>query len=197
MIMVQKALGASACIFAIGTIASMGLISPREVLAHGGHGHHQATRVFAAGQPGDPNKPFRTVTVVMTDDGGKMAYTPDRVDVTKGEQIKFILRNAGLVDHEFLIDTIANNARHKSEMEKNPEMEHDEPNGARLRPGATKEILWRVYQSRHLRVRLLAAWPLRIRHERPGRDQIALTGIEQALPACSAVLSAASAESST
>ena len=79
----------------------------------------------------------------MTDDGGKMAYMPDRVDEKKGEQIKFVLRNGGLVDHEFLIDTVANNARHKAEMQKNPEMAHEEPNGARLKPGTTKEILWR------------------------------------------------------
>ena len=28
-------------------------------------------------------------------------------------------------------------------MEKNAEMEHEEPNGARLKPNASKEILWR------------------------------------------------------
>ena len=144
--MLQKAFVASACIVAIGTIAAMGVVTPGPALAHSGHGSH-AVKPFAAGEPGDPTKPFRTIEVVMSDDGGKMAYTPDRLDVKKGEQIKFILRNAGLVDHEFLIDTVANNARHKSDMEQNPEMAHDEPNGARLRPGATAEILWRFTKS--------------------------------------------------
>jgi uncharacterized cupredoxin-like copper-binding protein len=79
----------------------------------------------------------------MTDEAGKMAYTPDRLEVKRGEQIKFVLKNAGLVDHEFLIDSVANNARHKEEMAKNPDMQHDEPNGVRLKPGETREILWR------------------------------------------------------
>jgi uncharacterized cupredoxin-like copper-binding protein len=57
------------------------------------------------------------------------------------------LKNAGVVDHEFLLDTVANNARHKVEMEKDPGMEHEEPNGARLKPGATRELLWRFTRS--------------------------------------------------
>jgi uncharacterized cupredoxin-like copper-binding protein len=72
-----------------------------------------------------------------------MSYTPDKIEVKKGEQVKFVLENAGVVDHEFLIDSVTNNAQHKLEMEKNPDMQHEEPNGARLKPGATKEILWR------------------------------------------------------
>ena len=103
--MVQKALIESVCIIAIGTVAAMGLVSPGRVLAHSGHGKHAATSL-AAGEPGDPTKPFRTLEVIMTDDGGRMAYTLDRVDVKKGEQIKFVVRNAGLVDHEFPIDTV-------------------------------------------------------------------------------------------
>ena len=61
----------------------------------------------------------------------------------KGEQIKFVLKNIGQVDHEFLLDSFKNNAKHKLEMEKNAEMEHEEPNGARLKPNSSKEILWR------------------------------------------------------
>ena len=141
--MVQKAFVASACIIiAIGTLAATGVVIPGLAFAHSGHGNY-AAKPFAAGERGDPRKPFRTIEVVMTDDGGKMAYMLDRVDVKNGEQIKFVLRNAGLVDHEFLIDTVANNTRHKAEMQKNPEMAHEEPNGARLKPGTTKEILWR------------------------------------------------------
>jgi uncharacterized cupredoxin-like copper-binding protein len=72
-----------------------------------------------------------------------MAYKPDKIEVKKGEQIKLMLKNTGMVDHEFLIDSFANNAKHKIQMEKNPEMEHDEPNGARLKPNTAAEILWR------------------------------------------------------
>jgi uncharacterized cupredoxin-like copper-binding protein len=128
--------------FAAGLTMAATMLSapllPGPASAHGSH-----AQAFAAGEPGDPRKPFRTVEIVMTDGPGTMAYTPARLEVRKGEQIKFVLRNVGMVDHEFLIDSSANNARHKKEMEANPEMAHAEPNGARLEPNATAEILWR------------------------------------------------------
>ena len=83
--MVQNAFVASACIIAIGTLAATGVVSPGPAFAHSGHGNH-AAKPFAAGERGNPTKPFRTIEVVMTDDGGKMAYMPDRVDVKKARK---------------------------------------------------------------------------------------------------------------
>ena len=116
------------------SVCALTLLGPAS--AHGNH-------TFAAGEPGDPKKPFRVVEVLMTDGPGTMAYAPDRLEIKKGEQIKFVLRNVGTVDHEFLINSFANNAKHKKEMEKHPDMAHDEPNGARLKPRETADILWR------------------------------------------------------
>ncbi len=105
-----------------------------------GHSH----RSFGAGAPGDPKKPARTVEVVMKEtEDGKMLFVPDRVEAKRGEQVRFVLKNAGKVDHEFLLDTPERNAKHKIEMRKNPDMEHDDPNGKRLAPGGTGEIVWR------------------------------------------------------
>ena len=105
-----------------------------------GHSH----KSFAAGDPGDPKKPARTVEVVMTEtEDAKMLYKPDRIEVKRGEQVRFVLKNVGKVDHEFMLDSVANNAKHKKEMEKNPDMEHDDPNGKRLAPSASNEIVWR------------------------------------------------------
>jgi uncharacterized cupredoxin-like copper-binding protein len=111
-------------------------VGPLRAVAHTGH-------VFAAGEPGDPKKPFRTVELTMSDGPGTMTYTPNKIDVRKGEQIKFVLKNVGYLAHEFLIDSFENNAKHKIEMQKNPEMEHDDPNGKRLEPKKSAEILWR------------------------------------------------------
>lgn len=119
------------------TAIVQGVPSPTPALAHGDH------VAFAAGEPGDPKKPFRVIEIVMTDGPGTMAYKPDRLEIKKGEQVKLVLKNIGAVDHELLIDSRANNAKHKHEMERNPDMQHDEPNGARLKPGTTTEILWR------------------------------------------------------
>jgi uncharacterized cupredoxin-like copper-binding protein len=116
-------------------------------------GFHQPARAhsdghaFAAGEPGDPKKPFRVIEIAMTDGPGTMTYSPNRIDVHKGEQIKFVLKNTGHLAHEFLLDSFENNAKHKIQMEKNPEMEHDEPNGARVEPKKGAEILWRFSKS--------------------------------------------------
>ena len=98
--------------------------------AHGGH---------AAGEPGDPKKPSRTIVVGMTE----MAYAPARIEVKRGEQIRFVLRNVGKEDHEFLLATTKENLAHAQEMKKHPHMEHDEPNAVRLAPSKTAEILWK------------------------------------------------------
>jgi uncharacterized cupredoxin-like copper-binding protein len=71
-----------------------------------------------------------------------MLFVPDRITVRKGEQIRFKLRNNGAVDHEFVVATLEANLRHMKEMEKNPDMEHDDPNARRLKPKATAELVW-------------------------------------------------------
>jgi uncharacterized cupredoxin-like copper-binding protein len=106
-----------------------------------GHTH----KMFAAGEPGDPKKPIvRTVEVTMQEvDHAKMLFNPDRIEVKRGEQVKFVLKNVGKVDHEFMLDSVANNAKHKVAMEQNPDMEHDDPNGKRLAPNGSSEVVWR------------------------------------------------------
>jgi len=72
-----------------------------------------------------------------------MLFEPNKVEIKRGEQVKFVLKNHGQVDHEFMLDSIENNAKHKIQMEKNPDMEHDDPNGKRLTPSTSNEIVWR------------------------------------------------------
>ena len=123
-------------------LAALVLSTGLALAAPGAPGHSHKS--FAAGEPGDPKKPARTVEVAMTEtEDAKMLYRPDRVEVKRGEQVRFVLKNVGKVDHEFMLDSVANNAKHKKEMEKNPDMEHDDPNGRRLAPNASEEIVWR------------------------------------------------------
>jgi uncharacterized cupredoxin-like copper-binding protein len=104
-------------------------------------GHHHAMGAF--GQPGDPRKPARTVEVVMQEGSGTMAFVPSRIEVKKGEQVRFKLRNDGELDHEMVLATLEMNLKHAEEMRKNPDMEHDDPNAKRVAPTKTSEILWR------------------------------------------------------
>jgi len=104
-------------------------------LGHEQHGHE----TYSAGEPGNPKKPSRTIEVTMSE----MEFTPSRIEVKRGEQIRFIVRNAGTEDHEFLLASTEDNLKHAEAMKKNPKMEHDDPNGVRLAPKKSAEILWK------------------------------------------------------
>jgi uncharacterized cupredoxin-like copper-binding protein len=105
-----------------------------------GHQHSDATEF---GEPGSKNRKSRIVTVAMKEGDGKMLFEPNVVRVKRGEQIRFKVSNKGLLDHEIVIATLEMNLAHAKEMEKNPGMEHDDPNMKRLKPGTDGEILWR------------------------------------------------------
>lgn len=98
---------------------------------------------YSAGEPGDPTKPARTVTVVLQDDANGMRYVPDRIEVKRGEQVRFVLQNQGALKHEFTLATMQDNKKHSAIMMKFPDMEHDDPNAKSIEPGKSAEILWR------------------------------------------------------
>jgi uncharacterized cupredoxin-like copper-binding protein len=118
---------------AIGAVViAVSLVGPAR--AHEQHGPHS----YSAGKPGDRSKPSRTIEIEMSE----MAYKPFRIEVMRGEQIRFVLHNVGTEDHEFLLATTKENLKHAELMEKRPHMEHDEPNGVRVAPKKSAEILW-------------------------------------------------------
>ena len=71
-----------------------------------------------------------------------MRFTPDRIAVKLGETVRFVVRNEGKQLHEFVIGTRQENEAHAALMTKFPEMEHDEPWMAHVKPGATQEVVW-------------------------------------------------------
>ncbi|MCA1452548.1 cupredoxin family protein [Bradyrhizobium sp. BRP22] len=107
--------------------------------AHEQHGHTS----YSAGEPGNPNRPSRTIEVEMSE----MAFKPANIQVKRGEQIRFVIRNVGKEDHEFLLATTEENLKHAEVMKKHPHMEHDDPNGVRLPPKKTTEIVWKFTKS--------------------------------------------------
>jgi len=108
---------------------------PLRTQAHEQHVHQD----YAAGEPGDAQKPSRTIEVGMSE----MAYAPARIEVKRGEQIRFVIRNTGADDHEFLLATTEENLKHAKAMMENPQMAHDEPNGVRLASKKSAEIIWK------------------------------------------------------
>ncbi|MFC1458337.1 plastocyanin/azurin family copper-binding protein [Microvirga arabica] len=135
--MITRTLTLASALGALALSSTLAFAGPGEA----GHSH----KSFAAGEPGDPKKPIaRTIEVTMKEtEDAKMLFEPDRVEIKRGEQVKFVLKNTGKVDHEFMLDSVQNNAKHKVAMEQNPDMEHDDPNGRRLAPAGMSEIVWR------------------------------------------------------
>jgi uncharacterized cupredoxin-like copper-binding protein len=118
------------------------VVSPATGFAAGtGHSHDDE---LAFGEPGDPSKPSTTIEIRMSEaDDGKMIFQPDRITVKRGQQVRFKLKNDGEIDHEIVLATFEENMKHAIEMQKNPDMEHDDPNAKRLSPDQEGEIVWR------------------------------------------------------
>ena len=117
------------------------LASP--ALASGTHsdGHSDA---MAVGEPGKKAKATQTIRVTMKEtDDGQMIFTPSAFKVRKGQTVVFAIKNAGELDHEFVLDQEARVMDHKAMMEKFPEMEHDDPNAIRLAPGKSGKVVWK------------------------------------------------------
>jgi uncharacterized cupredoxin-like copper-binding protein len=97
----------------------------------------------AFGEQGVPNKPSRTVHVVMREDGNKMLYVPDRIEVKKGEQIRFVVDNEGLFNHEFILGTERDIRSHAAMMKNHPDMEHTDAHSLTVGMLSRGELLWR------------------------------------------------------
>jgi uncharacterized cupredoxin-like copper-binding protein len=125
-------------------IAACLVLHAHDALAHEAHKPTAAKdaisrQVHPWGQEGDPRKATRTITVDMAD---TMRFDPAQVDLKKGETVRFVVRNSGKLMHEMVIGTEAELAKHADMMKKMPDMHHDEPYMAHVKPGATEEITW-------------------------------------------------------
>jgi uncharacterized cupredoxin-like copper-binding protein len=122
-------------------ITSAALLAASPALADKGgpvHSHN-----LSAGRPGDLKKPARVVRVEMREADGKMMFVPNRIEVRRGDQVRFVLRNAGALEHEFVLATKDENRKHAEEMRKNPDMEHEDPNMTKVAASKSGGLVWR------------------------------------------------------
>jgi uncharacterized cupredoxin-like copper-binding protein len=131
-----------------------------------GHGHDQGDS-FSAGEPGNPKKSSKIVRVTMGERDGKMLFAPARIEIRKGEQIKFVLRNDGELDHEFVLANTAENLEHAEAMKKDPDMAHTDANGRQLGPKKTTEMVWKFTKAGEFEYSCLI----------PGHREAGMTGI--------------------
>ena len=118
-------------------------------------------------------KPARIVQVTMSEGDGKMMFIPDRVEIKRGEQIKFMLRNNGELDHEFMLAT------HRGECEARRGDEEKSRHGARRserqarsQPKKTSEIVWKFTKAGAVRIWLPDSRPPRSRHDRHDHREV-------------------------
>ena len=114
------------------------------VFSHGNQDHSKKTEAVKKEQKdwgiaGDAKAVRRTIEVKMMDN---MRFSPDKIEVKQGETIRFVVSNAGQVMHEFVIGTKKENDAHAALMLKFPNMEHDEPYMAHVKPKSKGEIIW-------------------------------------------------------
>lgn len=126
------------------TLAAAVLSGP--AVAHGdAHGKKKDASAAPAmveksfGKTGHTGKVTRTINVDMSD---RMRFSPDSLTVREGETVKFVVKNAGKLMHEFVLGTLPELKEHAELMKKFPGMEHDEPYMAHVAPGKTQTIVW-------------------------------------------------------
>ena len=126
-------------------VAAMSAL-PLAALAHGTDDHVKPANAaisadeHAFGVEGDPKMANRTILISMDD---TMHYSRPEIRVRQGETVTFVISNKGKLLHELVIGTEDELQKHAELMRKNPDMEHDEPYMAHVKPGVTEKMTWR------------------------------------------------------
>ncbi len=122
---------------AAGLVASLALASSTTPHEH----EHQRDMQNDSdiGVAGKSGKVSRTIEVVMND---TMRFAPDKLTVKAGETVRFVVKNAGQIKHEFNIGTPESHKAHAEQMLKHANMQHAEPNVASVLPGKSGEVIW-------------------------------------------------------
>lgn len=115
--------------------------------AHGNEDHAAAPRKYnpskvedtAFGREGNPAKASRTIRLDMAD---TMRFSPADISIKRGETVRFVATNKGQVLHEMVLGTPEELKKHAEMMRKFPNMEHDAPHMAHVKPGNSGEIVW-------------------------------------------------------
>jgi uncharacterized cupredoxin-like copper-binding protein len=123
---------------------STALMAVQPAFAHGEKDHSKKTAPIKKEQTdwgiaGDAKAAKRTIEIKMTDN---MRFSPDKIEVRQGETVRFVVSNDGKMMHEFVIGTKKELDAHAVQMMKFPNMEHDEPYMAHVKPKAKGEIIW-------------------------------------------------------
>lgn len=118
------------------------LVGAGSALAGPGHGNGS----LPFGEPGSAGEVDRTIELNV--DG--MTYGVEKLDIQKGETIRFVITNGSEIAHDFTIGDKATQLSHRTEMAEMMEqmdansgmMNHDDANAAFLPAGDSDELIW-------------------------------------------------------
>ena len=113
------------------------LLACATAAAGSSHGGHDVQKPWGA--PAGAAAASRTIEVTMSD---AMRFSPERIVVTQGEVVKFVVRNSGKLPHELVLGSRQSLADHAKRMAKSPHMQHDEPDASHVAPGKTASLVW-------------------------------------------------------
>ena len=120
----------------------------------------------AIGTKGKASDVNKVILVNMHDN----YYEPSKIEIKKGETVKFVVKNKGELVHEFNIATKKMHIKHQPEMmmlveneiilsdkidkkkmmemaKKNPSMAHSHSNSVLLSPGESADLIWKFTNS--------------------------------------------------
>lgn len=147
-----------------GTVgAGLVALAAQSALADLGHGRGQDSGqvrgtyghvASLGGEPGSMRDVDRTVVVESHD----LEYSIESLEVRDGETIRFVIRNASEIEHDFTIGTPEVQRAHRKQMEAmmskmadgDTAMRHDHPNAVFVRSGETRELIWTFKRSAKL-----------------------------------------------
>jgi uncharacterized cupredoxin-like copper-binding protein len=104
--------------------------------------HHATADSF--GEPGNASDVTRTISIVM----GDLSFTPNAIQVKKGDVVRFVLKNTSAADHDFTLGDVSTQAAHRAEMAKAMESgqamhHHNGGNVVTVKGGETQELIWK------------------------------------------------------
>lgn len=121
-------------VLALGAAVALQAVAGHVYAHEGTHG-----RAVDIGRVGNAADATRNVEITMDD---AMRFQPSSINVSRGETVRFILRNAGSMQHEFVLGNEKELADHAAMMRRMPGMRHTDPNMMTLGAGQTRDLVW-------------------------------------------------------
>jgi len=104
------------------------------------HGHHMGS---ACGEPAKLEEVTKTIHLDAADE---MKFNfKQELKIKKGDVVKFVVTNTGKINHEFSIGNESEQEKHRAMMRNMPDMVHEDGNSITVKPGETKELIWKFH----------------------------------------------------